>query len=99
MDFIDQVRLQLSTMSQQEKDQWIVDRARLVEEDGQPGFLRSLSGEGRREGRQEGRKEGQQEALLAAIKNLMVNLKLSAEQAMAALGIPQVEYENYTAKL
>ena len=55
--------------------------------------------EGRREGRQEGRKEGQQEALLAAIKNLMVNLKLSAERAMAALGIPQVEYENYTAKL
>ncbi len=47
MDFIDQVRLQLSTMSQQEKDQWIVDRARLVEEDGQPGFLRSLSGEER----------------------------------------------------
>ena len=34
-----------------------------------------------------------------ALRNLMYNLKMTAEQAMAALSIPQNEYEKYKAIL
>lgn len=54
--------------------------------------------EGRKEGREEGRKEGQ-ETLLEAIKNLMANMKWSAEQAMAAMDIPAEKRTFYKAKL
>ncbi len=55
--------------------------------------------EGKLEGRLEGKLEGTQETLLEAIKNLMVNAKWTAEQAMAALNIPQAERAGYRAKL
>lgn len=42
-------------------------------------------------GIQKGRVEGQ----LESIQNLMKNLKLSMEQAMTALGIPETEWETY----
>ena len=51
---------------------------------------------GRREGRQEGRREGRQETIIASIKNLMSNLKLTLEQAMDALSIPQSDRAIYT---
>ena len=51
---------------------------------------------GLREGRKEGRKEGRQKAkkeeqqkMVTAIKNLMEVLKVSAEQAMEYLKLPQ----------
>ena len=50
---------------------------------------------GRREGRQEGRREGRQETIIASIKNLMSNLKLTLEQAMDALDIPQADRATY----
>lgn len=44
-EFIEQVKLQLGKMSQQEKEQWIIDQAKRLREEEEPGFLRSLSGE------------------------------------------------------
>ena len=46
-------------------------------------------------GIQEGRLEGQLETRQESIQNLMKNLKLSMEQAMTALGIPETEWETY----
>ena len=43
----------------------------------------------------EGRLEGQLETRQESIQNLMKNLKLSMEQAMTALGIPETEWETY----
>lgn len=42
--FINQVREQLKNMSENEKDEWILDRARLVSESEQSGFLATLTG-------------------------------------------------------
>ena len=50
---------------------------------------------GIQKGRLEGRLEGQLETRQESIQNLMKNLKLSIEQAMAALGIPETEWETY----
>lgn len=55
--------------------------------------------EGRREGRQEGWQEGQQQALTKTIQSLMINMKLSADQAMAVMGIPAEERGFYRARL
>ena len=52
----------------------------------------------RQEGLQEGRQKGQQ-ALIMAIQNLMVNMKLSADQAMAAMSIPMEERGFYRTRL
>lgn len=43
--------------------------------------------------------EAKQETLLEAIKNLMDSMKWTAEQAMAALKIPEADREKYSVKL
>lgn len=43
----------------------------------------------------EGRAERQETALLTSIRNLMKSLKVSAQQAMTLLGIPEAEQPNY----
>lgn len=45
MEFITQVTEQLKKMSEWEKDQWILERAKLLAEDERQGFLMTLSGE------------------------------------------------------
>ena len=50
-------------------------------------------------GREEGREEGREKTLLESIRNVMNNLKISAEQAMKALGIPESDYPEYLSKL
>jgi hypothetical protein len=50
-------------------------------------------------GRAEGEKVGKQDALLSSIKNLMISMKFTAEQAMNALAIPTDEQAFYRAKL
>ena len=46
-----------------------------------------------------GEVKGAEKTMIQNIKNLMKNLKLSAEQAMDALGIPKIDQEKYAAKL
>ncbi|SFH99157.1 conserved hypothetical protein (putative transposase or invertase) [Pseudobutyrivibrio sp. OR37] len=53
----------------------------------------------RHEGREEGREEGRQEAAVSNIRNLMKNMKLTAEQAMEALGIDKSEFSKYMTML
>ena len=53
----------------------------------------------REEGREEGRKEGKDEALAVSIRNLMINLKMTAEKAMEVLNIPQEDHEKYALML
>lgn len=48
---------------------------------------------------EQARREGAQNALSNSIANVMVSLKLSAEQAMDALKIPAEEREFYRARL
>ncbi|SFI26450.1 conserved hypothetical protein (putative transposase or invertase) [Pseudobutyrivibrio sp. OR37] len=55
--------------------------------------------EGREEGRAEGLVEGRQEAAVSNIRNLMKNMKLTAEQAMEALGIDKSEFSKYMTML
>ena len=55
--------------------------------------------EGREEGRAEGREEGREETLASSIKMLMKNMKLTAEQAMDSLEIPQSDRKKYLAML
>lgn len=43
--------------------------------------------------------EEQQNILLRTIKNLMSNMKWTAEQAMSAMNIPAEEWGNYKAML
>ena len=43
--------------------------------------------------------QGREQSLLESIRNLMKNLKLSAEQAMDALGIPKDDQARYAAML
>lgn len=51
--------------------------------------------EGLEAGREEGREEGRAETKLADIRNLMNNMKLTAEQAMSALGIDKSDFSKY----
>ena len=61
--------------------------------------LREWAEEKRREGKLEGKIEGRLEEKLANICVLMKNLKLTAEKAMDALGIPQEEQAYYKEKV
>lgn len=61
--------------------------------------LREGREKGREEGREEGLKEGREETLHQNIKNLMVTLKMSAEQAMEALCVPEEERPKYLSLL
>lgn len=54
-----------------------------------------IRNEGKEEGREEGREEGKIETKVIDIKNLMENMKLTAEQAMVALGIDKNEFSKY----
>lgn len=47
MEFIQKITEQLNRMSEEQKDQWILDRAKLCKESGRQGFLQSLTGEKR----------------------------------------------------
>ncbi len=49
--------------------------------------------------KEEGREEGKDEAFAVSIRNLMSNLHLTAEKAMALLNIPSEEYEKYALML
>ena len=49
----------------------------------------------RHEGLEAGREEGRAETRLADIRNLMNNMKLTAEQAMSALGIDKSDFSKY----
>lgn len=51
--------------------------------------------EGHAEGHAEGRAEGIEEDSIIHIRNIMSNLKLTAEQAMEALGIAKSDYNKY----
>ena len=53
--------------------------------------------EGRKEGRVEGRVEGRDSERVRSIRQLMQSLKLTARQAMDALGIPAGEQSRYEA--
>ena len=55
--------------------------------------------EGRAEGEAKGRAEGIAEGLFEGIKSVMANLKVTAEQAMAVLNIPEHEQPRYRAML
>ena len=48
---------------------------------------------------EKGRREGRQEGVILSLMNLMNNMKLTKEQAMEALGIPESEREEYTREL
>lgn len=50
---------------------------------------------GMRQGMRQGIQRGAESAILTSIKNLMKNLKLTAEQAMAALEVPEDERQKY----
>ncbi len=43
--------------------------------------------------------EKKQETLLAVIENLMESMKLTAEQAMAAIKIPEADQEKYLSRI
>ena len=47
----------------------------------------------------EGRAEGRAEGHVESIRNIMKNLKMTAEQAMKALGIEESEQDKYLAML
>lgn len=51
--------------------------------------------EGRRQGRQEGRQEGIEQERLSSIRSLKANLKMTTEQAMKALDIPEHQFNHY----
>jgi hypothetical protein len=55
--------------------------------------------QGKAEGIAQGKAEAKAEGSLLAISNLMKSMKLTAEQAMEALGIPADEKASYMAKL
>ena len=51
--------------------------------------------EAKRDAKAEGEAKGRAEGLMNSLRSLMENMKLTAEQAMAALNIPSDEYEKY----
>ena len=60
---------------------------------------KEVSAEVRKEVSAEVRKEVSEKERVFSIKNLMKNLKLSAEKAMEALAIPKSEWARYKAML
>ena len=61
--------------------------------------LRELLREEIEEERRNAAQKAEQETLLGAIKNLMANLKMTADQAMSAMSIPAEKWEEYRVKL
>ncbi len=58
------------------------------------GFKRGME-----QGMEQGMKQGMEQERLEVIKNLMKNLKLTAEKAMESLGIPESDYDKYLSRL
>ena len=72
------------------------------EEDGGYNMCKGLDDWAKKEqqkGKTEGKIEGKIETLILSIKNLMQNMKITAEEAMEALGVPIEERADYLAKL
>ena len=61
--------------------------------------LRELMREEIEEERRNAAQKAEQETLLGTIKNLMANLKMTADQAMSAINIPTEKREEYRMKL
>ena len=55
--------------------------------------------EGFDNGFKRGMEQGMEQERLEVIKNLMKNLKLTAEKAMESLGIPESDYDKYLSRL
>ena len=55
--------------------------------------------EGIEEGIEKGIEKGQELSLIASIKNLMKTMKISAEEAMNALLVPEADRPKYMSKL
>ena len=55
--------------------------------------------EGKREGLEEGKKEGLKEGNINAVRGIMKSLGLTADKALAAIGIPEGEWQEYLPKL
>ena len=53
----------------------------------------------REDGLEEGLKRGKNDTMIANLKSLMANMHLTAEAAMAALGVPKSDYAKYLAAL
>ena len=80
------------------------DRAKYFKEDKEGvgtmgGSYAEIGAEERAEGRVEGRVAGRKENTLYTIRNLIANLGLSLEQAMAAMGVPEEERPMYREQL
>lgn len=58
-------------------------------------FLDSYLGNKVELGIQQGIQQGEEKTRLTVIKNLMMNLKMTAEQAVDMVGIPKEEREKY----
>ncbi|HIU56482.1 MAG TPA: hypothetical protein IAA61_01550 [Candidatus Ornithomonoglobus merdipullorum] len=63
------------------------------------GILEKGLKQGRAEGIKEGRAEGLAEGIANSLLNVMKTLKMTAEQAMETLNIPQNEHEKYKTML
>ena len=61
--------------------------------------LRQLMREEIEEEKRNAVQKAEKETLLATIKNLMANLRLSADEVMSAMSIPREEWAEYRAKL
>ena len=55
--------------------------------------------QGIKQGRAEGRAEGMEQGNLTSLRNLMTNLRLSAEEALKAIGIAPEDNEKYLSML
>ena len=55
--------------------------------------------EGMAKGREEGMAQGREDNLLSNLRNLMKNMRLTAEQAMDALSVPEENRPKYLAVL
>jgi hypothetical protein len=81
------------------EDLYMCEALRELMKDEIEAEVRKGKAEGIAEGIAQGKAEAKAEGSLLAISNLMKSMKLTAEQAMEALGIPADEKASYMAKL
>ena len=62
-------------------------------------FLQKAYQEKIEEGIKIGEKQGREQERVSSLRNLMAKLRMTAEQAMDTLGIPQQDYPHYLAAL
>lgn len=93
----------LSSEREAEEKKRILEEEFLIEMntalESEVALMCNLSKGVREEGIQQGVQQGRQETLMESIANLMRNMKLTCEQAMAALGIPEADREWYAKKM